>query len=88
MIAAERLDREALAAAQGRRLSELLAAIYGRNAFYTRKLDAAGVQVDRLQLPADLTKLPLTTKAELNADQEANPPWGTALTEPIERYTR
>src|SRR5690606_4089256 len=39
-------------------------------------------------LPDDLPSLPLTTKAELVADQEACPPWGTALTEPIERYTR
>jgi hypothetical protein len=42
MITAERLDRDALAAVQGRRLAELVAAIYGRNAFYTQKLDAAG----------------------------------------------
>ena len=88
MVAAERLDRDALTAVQGRRLSHLLAAIYDRNAFYTRKLDAAGIDVERLQFPADLTTLPLTTKAELNADQEASPPWGTALTEPLERYTR
>jgi len=88
MVAAERLDRDALTAVQGRRLSHLLAAIYDRNAFYTRKLDAAGIDVERLQFPADLTTLPLTTKAELNADQEANPPWGTALTEPLESYTR
>jgi phenylacetate-CoA ligase len=88
MITAERLDRPALAEVQGRRLSQLLSAIYGRNAFYTAKLDAAQVEIDRLRFPADLTKLPLTTKAELNADQAAHPPWGTALTEPLERYTR
>jgi phenylacetate-CoA ligase len=88
MITAERLDRDALAAVQGRRLSELLAAIYRRNAFYTQKLDAAGVDVERLRLPRDLAKLPVTTKGELNADQASNPPWGTALTEPLERYTR
>src|SRR5688572_673459 len=70
------------------RLSQLLAAIYGRNPFYTRKLDAAGVQVGGLRFPDDLAKLPLTTKAELAEDQGANPPWGTALTEPLERYTR
>ena len=70
------------------RLSELLAAIYGRNQFYTRKLDAAGVRVDALQFPDDLAALPLTTKTELAEDQAANPPWGTALTEPLERYTR
>ena len=54
MITAERLDRDALAAVQGRRLAELIAAIYGRNAFYTQKLDAAGLQFDRLQFPRDL----------------------------------
>jgi phenylacetate-CoA ligase len=70
------------------RLSELLTAIYGRNQFYTRKLDAAGVRVDALQFPDDLAKLPVTTKTELAEDQAANPPWGTALTEPLERYTR
>ena len=88
MITAERLDRDALLAAQGRRLTELITAIYTRNAFYTRKLDEAGLQVEQLQFPRDLERLPLTTKAELNADQAANPPWGTALTEPLERYTR
>ena len=70
------------------RLSQLLAAIYGRNRFYTRKLDAAGVQVGALRFPDDLAKLPLTTKTELAEDQAANPPWGTARTEPLERYTR
>ena len=88
MITAERLDRDALLAAQGRRLTELITAIYARNALYTRKLDEAGLQVEQLQFPRDLERLPLTTKAELNADQAANPPWGTALTEPLERYTR
>jgi phenylacetate-CoA ligase len=88
MITAERLDRDALLAAQGRRLTELITAIYTRNAFYTRKLDEAGLQVEQLQFPRDLERLPLTTKTELNADQAANPPWGTALTEPLERYTR
>ena len=88
MMTAERLDRDALTAVQGRRLTELVSAIYRRNTFYTRKFDDAGLALDRLQFPRDLERLPLTTKAELNADQAANPPWGTALTEPLERYTR
>lgn len=85
---AERLDRSALTALQARRLERLLEDIYGRNLFYTRKLDAAGLRLDTLKLPDDLQKLPLTTKAELIADQDANPPWGTALTEPLDHYTR
>jgi phenylacetate-CoA ligase len=88
MLTAERLDRDQLAATQGRRLAQLLASIYGRNPFYTRKLDEAGIDVRSVRLPEDLATLPLTTKAELNADQERNPPWGTALTEPLEKYTR
>ena len=88
MHTAERLDRAALAAYQGRRLSELLLAIHGRNRFYTQKLDGAGIDVAGLRFPEDLGRLPLTTKAELADDQASNPPWGTALTEPLERYTR
>jgi phenylacetate-CoA ligase len=81
------LDRDALSSAQGRRLSDLLRLVHGRSAFYTRKLDAAGVDVAALRFPQDLAKLPLTTKAELIADQ-AEHPWGSVLTEPLERYTR
>ena len=62
----EQLDRDALARSAGRRLSELLQQIDGRNPFYTRKLDEAGVDVDALRFPDDLGRLPLTTKAELD----------------------
>lgn len=88
MTPLERADRPALDVHQGRRLAELLEAIHGRNPFYTRKLEAAGIRPADLRLPDDLRALPLTTKAELVADQEAHPPWGTALTEPLDRYTR
>lgn len=84
----DRVDRATLAAHQGRQLERLLARIHGPNAFYTRKLERAGIRPGMLVLPADLARLPLTTKAELAADQAAHPPWGTALTEPIDRYTR
>ena len=84
----ERLDRAALGALQGRRLAELLRTVYGRSAFYTRKLDGAGITVGSLRLPEDLARIPLTTKAELNTDQAEHAPWGTVLTEPLERYTR
>ena len=36
----------------------------------------------------DFERLPLTTKAEITADQQASPPFGTNLTFPIERYSR
>ena len=85
---AESLDRESLARWQERRLRELLVAIRDRNPFYSRRLADAGIDVNALRLPRDLSRLPMTTKAELIADQQANPPWGSALTEPLDRYTR
>jgi phenylacetate-CoA ligase len=88
MVSLDHLDRRELSRRQSERLTELLARVYGRNPFYTGKLDAAGIRVDALRLPADISKLPITTKAELIADQAAHPPWGSALTEPIEHYTR
>jgi len=36
----------------------------------------------------DFSRLPLTTKAEITSDQQANPPFGANLTFPVERYTR
>ena len=86
--ATERQPRETLAALQGERLARLLAHIHGRNPFYTRKLTDAGIDPAQLVLPRDLAALPFTTKAELVADQAQAPPWGSVLTEPLERYTR
>jgi phenylacetate-CoA ligase len=81
-------DREAIAERQRRRLEQLLAANLRRNAFYTEKLRRAGITTARLLHPDDLAKLPVTTKTELVADQEAHAPWGSALSEPLDRYTR
>ena len=86
--ATERQPRATLAALQGERLTRLLGHIHGRNRFYTRKLTDAGIDPAQLVLPRDLAALPFTTKAELVADQAQAPPWGTVLTEPLERYTR
>lgn len=84
----ERLPRAALVERQGRRLGALLTAIDGRNPFYTRKLAEAGVKPAAFRFPDDLAALPFTTRHELACDQEADPPWGTARTEPLDRYTR
>jgi phenylacetate-CoA ligase len=86
--AAERCDRRALESLQRERLSRLLADVGRRNPFYSRKLAEAGIEIEALDLPLELARLPLTTKAELVADREEHPPWGSALSEPIERYTR
>ena len=88
LLPLETLDRAGLGEWQGAELQRVLQRVHGRNAFYTRKLDAAGIDPRALSLPAELTRLPITTKAELVADQQAAPPWGTALTEPLQHYTR
>src|SRR5688500_4385491 len=82
------MDRNALAARQGERLLAALRALLGRNAFYTRKLNSARIDLRRLRLPEDLGRLPFTTKAELVADQEKHAPWGANLTQPLNAYTR
>jgi phenylacetate-CoA ligase len=69
-------------------LTRLVHNVYGRNPFYTRKLDASGLRPSDLRFPEDFSKLPLTTKSELVADQQSSPPWGTNLTEPLDHYTR
>ena len=86
--AGERQPRQALAAQQAERLRQLLRAIDGHNPFYTAKLRQGGIAPTDLVLPRDLDRLPLTTKAELVADQDAAPPWGTVLTYPLACYTR
>ena len=64
--------RRALAARQSERLQRLVIRItdHRGNAFYTRKLAAAGV--DAASIARDgIGTLPFTTKAELIADQDA-----------------
>ena len=70
------------------RLTGLLGAVDGTNRFYTEKFLAAGVNLSEIRTLEDLARLPLTTKQELASDQAATPPWGTAHTEPLPRYTR
>ncbi len=84
----ECLRRTEISDRQARKLARLITSIYGRNRFYTAKFDDAGLRVERLRYPDDLATLPLTTKRELVADQDASPPFGTALTEPLSAYTR
>lgn len=82
------LDRPALAELQRRRLGEMLAEVLPQNQFYARKLREARLTPADLATPEGFRRLPFTTKAELIADQEAHPPYGTVLTYPRERYCR
>ncbi len=76
-----RLTPPELLALQRRKLARVLECARAASTFYQARLPA---------LPADagLESLPFTTRADLEADQRAHPPFGTNLTEPPERYTR
>jgi phenylacetate-CoA ligase len=84
----DRLERPALTRLQWDRLRSLLGEILPRNSFFARKYAEAGVRPADLVTPADLARLPFTSKAELLADQASAPPYGNVLTYPAERYCR
>lgn len=73
---------DALQGAQLARLRALVEQVSAGNGFQRERL--AGVE---LQTLADLARIAPVTKADLVADQQAHPPFGTNLTYPLERYT-
>jgi phenylacetate-CoA ligase len=81
-------SRAAIQGVQLEQLRSLLAELFPANAFYTRKLTAAGLTFDVASLRDFSERFPFTTKAEVVEDQRVHPPFGTNLTYPIERYTR
>jgi phenylacetate-CoA ligase len=85
----ETASRAALEAHQVGRLRDLLAALLAQNPFYGPGLRAAGLsRGDEIGTLADLARIPFTRKAELVADQDAHPPYGSNLTFPRSAYTR
>jgi phenylacetate-CoA ligase len=72
---------DAIRADQLRRLRERVPELLASNPFYRDRLHP----VDSWD---DFQRLPLLTKREIVADQEAVPPFGTNLTYPLDRYTR
>ncbi len=64
-----------------RKLRAGLAEVLKTNAFWRSRLAA-------VRSWDDFERLPLTTKVELLADQAAQPPYGTNLTYPLDRYVR
>jgi phenylacetate-CoA ligase len=78
---------EDLAKHQMSRLRALLKELLVSNLFYGTMLRDAGFTDMRLLDSLDALKsLPFTTKSQLVDDQESNPPFGTNLTFPIDRY--
>jgi phenylacetate-CoA ligase len=83
----ETMPREQLGQLQLQKLRAMLAEIYGKNQFYTGKLERAGFCPGDLKSLADLQELPLTTKIELLEDQ-ATDGFAANLTYPVSTYVR
>lgn len=75
--ALDRLPPEAVRSLQLQRLQAMVEYVYHSSPFYRQKFDAAGVRPEESCSLDDLRRLPFTTKAELQADQEAHPPFGS-----------
>lgn len=81
-------SRAAIISGQLEQLRSLVAELFPGNAFYSKKLNAVGVTFDVASLDDYSRRFPFTTKSELVEDQRTNPPFGTNLTYPLDRYTR
>jgi phenylacetate-CoA ligase len=73
---------------QLQKFKHLLAAVWKQNAFYSTKWKNAGLSQTKLRSLEEIATFPLTTREELIADQKTQPPLGTNLSWPLERYTR
>ena len=83
---AARASRGEIAAHQLERVQRMTAELAERNPFQRSRLQVNGTAIASLEEYS--RAVPVTTKAELVADQAAQPPFGTNLTYQLERYTR
>ena len=85
----EALPVERLRERQWRRFRALAEEIFPANPFVRKTWRGAGVRrLEDLDGWDAFRRLPFTAKQELVLDQAANPPFGTNLTYPLERYVR
>lgn len=61
------------------RLRDVMRYAYAKSPFYKRKWDGAGVDPESITSLEAFERVPVVTKAELRADQEAHPPFGSYL---------
>ena len=88
MAEASFAPRSEIRAAQLARVQSLLAALIPANRFYSKKLQAAGIERTVSSLDEFSARVPFTTKQELADDQRAFPLYGSNLTFPLDCYTR
>ena len=73
----DRLPLAALRDLQSTRLRAMVRYCYAQTPFWRRKFDEAGLKPEDIRSIDDLPKIPFCTKAELQADQQAHPPFGS-----------
>ena len=84
----ERLTRAELEGLQLRKLQSQVDRLWHTNPFYRAKLEAAKVSPDQIRSLEDFNgRVPLSTKADFLADQEAHPPFGRRLGVPRDQVT-
>lgn len=69
-------------------LQELIGHAYANSPAFRARLDSAGVSPDDIRAEADLVKIPVMTKDEAAALQQADPPFGGMLAVPVETVSR
>jgi phenylacetate-CoA ligase len=80
------LPRQELVRIQDDRLRTMIDYVHATSPFWRRKLQAAGVEPGDIRGIADLPRLPLTTRKELDADQAEHPPFGEYTCSPRETW--
>ncbi len=82
----ETFNRAQIESFQEPRLRSMLQTVLDKNPFYRNKFRRAGFR--KIPPVEDWLHFPFTTKAELVADAEAHPPYGSNLTYPLQSYVR
>ncbi len=83
------IDRVRLRSNQWRKLRSIVLNLATTDSFYGKKMREWELKVSRLSRIEDfIAQVPFTTKADLQADRVAHPPFGTNLTRAISQYTR
>jgi len=84
----ETASRDTLRKIQTNKLRSLVKHAWDSSPFYRRKFEEANVCPDQIQSLEDIAKLPFVDKEDLRKNQEVYPPWGDALTLPLEDCQR
>jgi phenylacetate-CoA ligase len=73
----ETAPQERLREIQSQKLAAAVRFAHARIPFYRRRFEAIGLEPGDVRSLDDLGRLPITTKQEMAADLDADPPWGT-----------